>query len=148
MGPLCPLGPLSQWAMRPMVEEGPIESYDSKMRWVEASWPWRGILCASMPFPFLGCIAGVTFLHWKAVSFSQDLTEDGDEDRDGLVGDSGGSGTPVTSKLFWETRTPSKTSAVSPLLLSPGSSHHSQAYIENEAKVIQEVFLPHLCLNL
>ncbi|GAB1287071.1 DNA (cytosine-5)-methyltransferase 3C [Apodemus speciosus] len=45
------------------------------------------------------------------ISYVQDLTEDGDEDRDGLVGDSSGSGTPVTSTLFWETRTPSKTSA-------------------------------------
>ena len=79
-------------------------------------------LCVSMPFTFLSCIACVTLLHWKAVSFLQDLTEDGDEDRDGLVGDSSVSGTPVTSKLFCETRTPSKTSAVSPLLLSPGSS--------------------------
>ncbi|XP_052037677.1 DNA (cytosine-5)-methyltransferase 3C-like [Apodemus sylvaticus] len=45
------------------------------------------------------------------ISYFQDLTEDGDEDRDGLVGDSSVSGTPVTSKLFCETRTPSKTSA-------------------------------------
>ncbi|XP_031229131.1 DNA (cytosine-5)-methyltransferase 3C-like [Mastomys coucha] len=68
------------------------------------------------------------------ISYVQDLTGDEDEDRDGEVGDSSGSGTPVMPKLFWETRTPSKTPAGSPRLLSPGSSHHSQTCIENEAK--------------
>ncbi|XP_060239231.1 DNA (cytosine-5)-methyltransferase 3C-like [Meriones unguiculatus] len=41
-----------------------------------------------------------------------DLTGDGDEDSDGEARDSSGSGqTPVMPKLFWETRTPSKTPA-------------------------------------
>lgn len=97
--------------------------------------------CLSVPFTFLSCAA--------SVSFPQDLTGDEDEDRDGEVGGSSGSGTPVMHQLFWETKISSKTPAVSPLLLSLGSLHRSQTSIENEAKVIQQVFLPHLwCLNL
>uniref|UniRef100_A0A8C6HHU7 DNA (cytosine-5-)-methyltransferase n=1 Tax=Mus spicilegus TaxID=10103 RepID=A0A8C6HHU7_MUSSI len=45
------------------------------------------------------------------ISYVQDLTGDGDEDRDGEVGGSSGSGTPVMPQLFCETRIPSKTPA-------------------------------------
>ncbi|XP_076427012.1 DNA (cytosine-5)-methyltransferase 3C isoform X1 [Peromyscus maniculatus bairdii] len=41
----------------------------------------------------------------------QDLTGDGDEGGDDKVEDSHGSGTPVTPKLFWKARTPSKSPA-------------------------------------
>lgn len=82
-------------------------------------------LCVSMPFAFLSRIVCVTWLLGNAVSFSQDLTEDEDEGRDGEVEDSRGSGSPVSPTLCWETRAPSNTSAVSSLLLSPGTSYHS-----------------------